>query len=170
MESRKEHLMKTAHDAIADFLDAELAARDFYHALGQMTVNPEVKTLTHELAAEDEQHCQMLQEWLTQSQDPVLQGIHQEVGHRCEEPSDQTTTTLAGKTASPAELASPWRAVELAIVRELDSLLALLHLHTYARDSFGRSMVAHLRQAKERRKLLLEEQLRKLRKQERWAA
>jgi rubrerythrin len=158
MESRKEHLMKTAHDAIADFLDAELAARDFYHALGQMTVNPEVKTLTHELAAEDEQHCQM------------LQGIHQEVGHRCEEPSDQTTTTLAGKTASPAELASPWRAVELAIVRELDSLLALLHLHTYARDSFGRSMVAHLRQAKERRKLLLEEQLRKLRKQERWAA
>jgi len=162
--------MKTAHEAIVDFLTAELAARDFYLALGQTTSNPEVKTLTRELVAEDERHCQMLQEWLTQNQDPTLWGVHEEVGRRCEQPSHQAIATLAEGTASAAELVHPWRALELAIVRELDSLLALLHLHTHARDRLGRSMVLNLRHAKERRKFLLEDQLRKLREQERWVA
>jgi rubrerythrin len=157
--------MKSARDAIVDFLDAELAARDFYVALGHMTSNPEVKTLTRVLVAEDEEHCQMLQEWLTQSHDPALWGISEAVGSRCEE---RSPATQVGGTTSIADLVQPWRALELAIVRELDSLLALLHLHPHARDRLGRSMVLHLRHAKERRKLLLEEQLRKLREQERW--
>jgi rubrerythrin len=162
--------MKTARDAVTDFLDAELAARDFYRAVGGMTSNSEIKALTCELAAEDERHCQMLQEWLTHNQDPTLQAIREEVGRRCEEHSHQAITTQAEGTGNAAERVHPWRALELAIVKELDSLLALLHLYSYARDRVGRSMVLRLRQAKERRKLLLEEQLRKLHAQEQWAA
>jgi rubrerythrin len=162
--------MKTMRDAIINFVDAELAARDFYLVLGYTTSNPEVRTLAGEFVTEEERHRQMLLAWLLQSQDPALWGVYEEVRHRCEEPGRKATGRQIGETANPAQVVHSWRVLELAIVRELDSILALLHLHTHVHDRLGRRMLSHLQQAKEQRKLLLEEQLRKLREQERLAA
>jgi rubrerythrin len=162
--------MKTRRDAIVNFVEAELAARDFYLVLGYTSSNPEVRTLAREFVTEEERHRQLLLEWLIQSQDPALWGVHEEVRHLCEEPSREATGRHVGERANPAQVFHPWRVLELAIVRELDIILALLHLHPHVHDRLGRRMLLHLHQAKEQRKLLLEEQLRKLREQERLAA
>jgi len=64
------HYMMTPHHALTMALNAEQRAADFYHRVAEETDDPQVKTMSTEMAAEEVEHIAWLKDWLKRYPEP----------------------------------------------------------------------------------------------------
>jgi len=64
------HYMMTPHHALMLALAAEQRAAAFFQRIAEGTVNPEVKTMAGEMAAEEVEHIAWLTDWLKKYPEP----------------------------------------------------------------------------------------------------
>jgi rubrerythrin len=154
----------TVHEMITEALKNELRSIAFYMELAEVTPSLEVKAFAQQLATEEERHCQRIVEWLEQDIDLTLREVLQEVRLLVSEPCRKQATMVIKGTEQRdlARVRRPRRALELAIAKELDSILALLALEQEVSDRLGRRVLLRLLQEEEQHKRFLQQQYRHL--------